>query len=71
MIGTAVSHRAILENPGGGGTGMVYQAQDIRLSRDEAATTHLAHVGQISSAPQNPFCLHTLSSTTRVGRRFV
>ena len=44
MIGKAVGYYRIIEKLGGGGIGVVYEAEDTRLTRDVSLSLHdLAH----------------------------
>ncbi|MDP2886249.1 MAG: protein kinase [Ignavibacteria bacterium] len=85
MIGSTISHYTILEKLGGGGMGVVYKAQDLKLkrtvalkflppdlTRDEDAKTRFVHEAQAASALQhNNICnVHDIDET-KDGQTFI
>jgi serine/threonine protein kinase len=85
MIGRTISHYRILQKMGGGGMGVVYKAEDIKLrrsvalkflapelTRDVDAKKRFLHEAQAASALVLPnFCGIQVSDETREGRLFV
>jgi eukaryotic-like serine/threonine-protein kinase len=78
MIGNIISHYKILEHLGGGGTGVVFRAEDTRLKRtvalefllpalttDSKAKERFIHEAQAASFPDHPniFNIHEIGET--------
>ena len=84
MIGTTVSHYRIVDEIGGGGMGIVYRAEDLRLrrsvavkflplalSKDRAATDRLLREARAASALNHPDICTIYDVGEHEGRQFL